>query len=578
MRTGTTLVLLAALTALLASGVFTCGWTTSQSAPALLEEVHFQGMVNAIGEDPVRGPWWNVQIAEQFSGPSITQATVDVYDLNVGCLGSFEVPHDESLIGATVEVLGSFNPPDEVHPCDVGHYVRPVTSTPTPSPTPTPTPVPTPTSEPTPSPTPTVTPYPTPTATPMPSAPGQMHYCPEAAKWSIATWSGDDGTDVEKALASCDAAGVAAAYYLDPETQGWQRWFAGRPEVSNLQSLDDMQGVIALGATAPTTLGRIAFVSDRDGDQEIYVMNADGSGLTNLTDSPAEDNRPVWSPDGSQIAFVSDRDGQRDVYLMNADGSSQTNLTNNSALDYLPAWSPDGSQIGFVSNRDGHPDIYVMNADGTGQTNLTNDPAAEDSELAWSPDGSQIAFRSSRDGNPDTFNLDIYLMNADGTAQTRLTDNPAWDQQAAWSPAGSQIAFVSGYPLGDDEVYLMNADGTGQTNLTNDPSSDGDPAWSPDGLLIAFGSDRDGNSEIYVVKPDGTGLTNLTSSSANDDDLPIWSADGSKIAFVSRPHSDIQPPAGVSLPNDIWVMNADGSGQINLTNSPADDGEPVWAP
>jgi dipeptidyl aminopeptidase/acylaminoacyl peptidase len=125
---------------------------------------------------------------------------------------------------------------------------------------------------------------------------------------------------------------------------------------------------------------RIAFVSSRDGNAEIYAMNADGSHQTNLTNNPARDAGAVWSPDSRQIMFLSDRDGNEEIYVMNADGSSQTNLTNDSARDGYPAWSPNGRRIAF--EREG--DIYVMNADGSNQTNLTND-SARDGYPAWSP-------------------------------------------------------------------------------------------------------------------------------------------------------------------------------------------------
>ncbi|GIV01726.1 MAG: hypothetical protein KatS3mg015_0556 [Fimbriimonadales bacterium] len=126
------------------------------------------------------------------------------------------------------------------------------------------------------------------------------------------------------------------------------------------------------GSSLPTF---IAFESTRDGNFEIYVMNADGTNQTNLTNNAAIDSGPVWSADGSKIAFVSDRDGNDEVYVMNADGTNQTRLTNNPApSDRFPVWSPDGSKIAFVSDRDGNVEIYVMNADGTSQTRPDEQP------------------------------------------------------------------------------------------------------------------------------------------------------------------------------------------------------------
>jgi Tol biopolymer transport system component len=158
-------------------------------------------------------------------------------------------------------------------------------------------------------------------------------------------------------------------------------------------------------------------------------MNADGSGLVNLTNAPASDDFfPKWSADGTQIGFTSARDGNAEIYLMNADGSNQTRLTKNAGDDVHPRWSPDGTKIVFVYGfGDGRYEIYLMNADGSNQTPLTDSPGPLDNNFGarWSADGMQIIFWSERDGNAE-----LYAMNADGSAQTRLTDNPA----SYWSP------------------------------------------------------------------------------------------------------------------------------------------------
>jgi Tol biopolymer transport system component len=268
-------------------------------------------------------------------------------------------------------------------------------------------------------------------------------------------------------------------------------------------------------ATAQAQAGRIAFASKRDGNWEIYVMNTDGSGQINLTNNPADDRWPSWSPDGKRIAFASNRDGDWEIYVMNADGSGVTRLTNNPGGNFDPSWSPDGRHIAFSSRRDVSLEIYVMNADGSGVTRLTNNPA-EDAEASWSPDGKRIAFVSNRDGN-----WEIYVMNADGSGQINLTNNPAEDDLPSWSPDGRRIAFVSNRD-GNWEIYVMNADGSGVTRLTNNPAYDVWPSWSPDGKRIAFVSNRDGNQEIYVMNADGSEVTRLTSNSA-EDRYPSWS-------------------------------------------------------
>ena len=250
---------------------------------------------------------------------------------------------------------------------------------------------------------------------------------------------------------------------------------------------------------------RIAFYSSRDGNNEIYSMNADGTNQTRITNNAAFDAFPSWSPDGTKIAFLSFRDGNAELYSMNADGTNQTRLTNNVAQDAYPSWSPDGTKIVFSSFRDGNFEIYSMNADGTNLKNLTNN-ASEDGFPCWSPDGTKIEFYSSRDGN-----YEIYSMNADGTGVTRLTNNTADDLNPCWSPNGNKIVFYSTRD-GNGEIYSMNTDGTNQTRLTNNAAFDGNPCWSPDENKIAFQSFRDGNHEIYSMNTDGTNQTRLTTN------------------------------------------------------------------
>jgi CubicO group peptidase (beta-lactamase class C family) len=165
-------------------------------------------------------------------------------------------------------------------------------------------------------------------------------------------------------------------------------------------------------------------------------MSTDGSNQRKLTDFGAVDWFPAWSPDGSRIAFVSNRDGNDEIYSMNADGSDARRLTQTADADEsFPAWSPDGSHISFDSNRGGNWDVYVMASDGSDVRRLTNHPG-EDWISSWSPDGQRIVFESKRDGN-----YEIYVMNADGSGQQRLTRNAVQDGDPSWSPDGSRIVF-----------------------------------------------------------------------------------------------------------------------------------------
>ena len=138
-------------------------------------------------------------------------------------------------------------------------------------------------------------------------------------------------------------------------------------------------------AAFPGEIGKIAFARNN----EIYVMNADGSGATNITNNAVFDGQPAWSPDGTKIAFFTNRDSTDEIYVMSADGSDPTRLTFNTESDEYPAWSPDGAKIVFTSARDGNKEIYVVNADGSGLARLTAHPA-NDKRPAWSPDGKCI--------------------------------------------------------------------------------------------------------------------------------------------------------------------------------------------
>jgi TolB protein len=153
---------------------------------------------------------------------------------------------------------------------------------------------------------------------------------------------------------------------------------------------------------------RLAWVSTRDGNQEIYTASADDGGqIVRLTNDPGFDNNPAWSPDGKQIAFASSRSGTFQIHVMQAaDGSGIRRLTRHSASDCWPAWSPDGRYIAFTSNRDGNYEIYRMKADGSEPVNLTRH-AGQDNFAAWSPDGKKLAFISNRAGGHDIYMMEV---------------------------------------------------------------------------------------------------------------------------------------------------------------------------
>lgn len=320
--------------------------------------------------------------------------------------------------------------------------------------------------------------------------------------------------------------------------------------------------------TAEITITRgcvrlIAFSSYRDGNREIYTMDANGDYQVRVTSNAVFDGNPQWSPDGTRIVFHTDRDGDYEVYAIDSDGTNPTRLTYNTGEDVRAMWSPDGSSIVFVSEREphvGNPEVYVMNADGTDQTRLTHS-LGNDTSPTWSPDGALIAFDSYRDGNSE-----IYVMHADGTNPIRLTNNAAFDYEADWSPDGSRIAFTSTRD-GNREIYVMNSDGSAQSCVTSNSYWDFSPDWSSDGSKIAFASDRPphgGNTEIYVMNADGTNQTRLTYASGNDYNPAWWPAFATAPTPTPTPRPTVtQTPAPSPTPTAA-VTPSPGVGGTSL--------------
>jgi len=359
-----------------------------------------------------------------------------------------------------------------------------------------------------------------------------------------------------------------------------------------ISKVEFFQGGVLLG-TDTTSPYNFTWSNVAVGNYSLTAKATDNLGA--VTTSSSVSVSVVQPSNSGKITFASNRDGIAQIYSTNQDGSSLSRLTTNAANNESPRWSPNNSRIVFQSDRDnvfsGSADIYVMNADGSGQTRLTS-VVYDDSAPVWSPDGTKIAFQSMRNG----VNYQVYVMSADGSGQINISNSAANDIQPSWSPDGTKIAFASDRDhAGFSSIYVMNANGTSQMRLTFSGSEfrDEQPAWSPVGMKLAFTSTRDSvvetwqetddngailirtairsNKEVYLMNADGSAALRLTNTLENDDS-PAWSSDGTKIVFRSERERDCCDPSA-----QIWVMNADGTNQLNLSNNGYGDYCPSWS-
>lgn len=262
----------------------------------------------------------------------------------------------------------------------------------------------------------------------------------------------------------------------------------------------------------------IAFHREANDKTDIYLVGAAGGDERRLTQT-GSDHSPSWSPDGALLAFSSARDGNEEIYVMRPDATGLRRLTRSPRADIQPSWSPDGTRIVFTGGvlGDDLTDLYVMNAGGGGVGRLTSD--GESADASWSPDGTRIVFWSGRD-----YGSGVYVMDADGGHAELLTPefDTAWG--ADWSPDGETILFVG--TRADDEaeqiaIWSMNADGSDKRELA--PATGywiDDPEWSADGDSIAYFSDGTGPGAIWVMNTDGSGQRPLTQG--GDSHAPSW--------------------------------------------------------
>ncbi len=270
-----------------------------------------------------------------------------------------------------------------------------------------------------------------------------------------------------------------------------------------------------VGCSAPEGSERIVFVSDRDGNREIYAMDGDGSNQSNLTNHPAADFGPTWSPDQSRIAFKSTRDRQADpdIYVMKANGSDVVRITAGLPTDFSLSWSPTSDLIAFTyyDTMDRTHEIGVIDADGSNFRLLTTMEGIENFTPSWSPDGKQLLYVSNSSGTFELWSIDVTDSNVRQITDLDL-QSPTFPEL---SPKGNQIVVRQIHDRNSD-LYLLGADGTSIEQLTSDPAADWGGVWSRNGEELVFNSNRDGDFEIYKINVETKHLMKLTDNNARD--------------------------------------------------------------
>jgi Tol biopolymer transport system component len=332
---------------------------------------------------------------------------------------------------------------------------------------------------------------------------------------------------------------------------------AGEPTPTSLVNTTEAPVIENVPPTEiPAAFGHIIFVSNRDGQKDLFITTPDGSQVIKLVNNIAEDTMPRLSPDGTKIAYVSTANNNTDIYVLDLNSSAVTQVTTAPEKDSAPTWSPNSQQLAFESFRNGNFEIYVTNIDGSNQTRLTNDPAG-DSNPVWSPNSNEIVFVSNRFGNAD-----ILLTNLSGAIFT-LTTSPAPDAAPAWSPNGDFISYQTF--TGDlSNLCLVGRDGLNGRCITTIASQYSPTVWSPDGLWIA--TTASSVIHLYSVQDGATKQLYKTGISPTQN-IIAFSPDGLRIVFQAQYNGDMEI-FSVLIPTNEFTQITAFSGY---------DGEAIWS-
>lgn len=309
----------------------------------------------------------------------------------------------------------------------------------------------------------------------------------------------------------CGAPGKMCAdawvyYVVNGETLSAQRY---RSESSNARYIahDIANEVVRAVTGQPSSFGaRMAVVGKKGSNKEIFLIDTDGKGATQVTRNGSINLSPAVSPDGRTVAWTSYKKGNPDLYAKDLGGGRTRVLSSVEGINASPAFSPDGREVAMTRSTGGNSDIYILDAKSGAQVRrLTNNPGIDVSP-AYSPDGSKIAYASEASGGSQ-----IYVADARTGSSTRVTHQGSFNTDPAWSPDGSKIAFV-GRDQGGFDVFVTTADGKSLIRITQGMGDNEDPSWSPDGRYLVFSSTRNGTSQIWMSTADGRHQSAVTTS------------------------------------------------------------------
>jgi TolB protein len=302
---------------------------------------------------------------------------------------------------------------------------------------------------------------------------------------------------------------------------------------------------------------RIAFIGGSDAAATtIYVVDADGQNLSAVASDFAGVRDPQWSPDGTQIVFAASAvaaglDGRMDLYVVNADGTGLKNLSNTPDIDETtPVWSPDGGQIAFTSTQEGNADVIVTDAGGFSATIIAATNAIE-IKPAWSPDGESIAYYATNDDGVALMIADA--LGASATQIGQIDDRRSNSYAPAFSPDGERIAYSTVSSLADSatsELFSVRADGTDPIQYTADGAIALAPSWSPDGQWLVFASSRTKSFDLWAMRANGAGIAQLTGGE-DMEYTPQWSSSATALPTATETPGG---PAVTAIPGTAELL------------------------